>query len=77
MNKEDKQGYIVILCVLAITGLIVIQIVECIKNRERTYEYAKNGEIGVSSNCYLKDDVAFCEKDNIKIIVDNYYIRKD
>lgn len=71
--KEDKQGYIVILCVLAITGLIAIEIAECIKNREKTYEYAKNGQINRSSNCYLKDDICYCEKDNIKIIVDNFY----
>lgn len=73
MSKEDKQGYIVILCVWAITGLIVIQIVECIKNRERTYEYAKNSEIHTSSECKIENDMCVCKEGNTKVAVDYFY----
>lgn len=77
MNKEDRTGYVIIIVIMLITAVIGYQIYKSIVERERTYEYAKNGIIGTSDNCYLKNDIAYCEKDNIMIQVDNFYeVRK-
>ena len=73
MNKEAKTGYIVILVLWVILGLIILRIVNYIQNKEKLYEYAVNEEIGVSSNCYLKEDIAFCENNKELIQVDSYY----
>lgn len=73
MKNNNKQGYIVIAAILFITAIIVIINIEAIKIKEKSYEYALNGEIGVSNNCYLKNDIAYCEVDNTRIQVDNYY----
>lgn len=75
--SNDKQGYLIAGVVLGITAIIVLVNVEYIKNREKYYEYAYNGEIGVSNNCYLKEDIAYCEVDNVRIQVDNYYEVKE
>lgn len=71
--SNDKQGYLIAGVVLLVTALIVLVNEEYIKNREKSYEYALNGEIGVSNNCYLKEGIAYCEVDNVRIQVDNYY----
>lgn len=71
--KKDKEGYVVITVLMIIVVLLAILIVESIANKEKSYEYALNGEIGVSNNCYLKEDIAYCEVDNTRIQVDNYY----
>lgn len=75
--NNDKQGYLIAGVVLLITAIIVITNVEYIKNKEKSYEYAYNGEIGVSNKCYLKNDIAYCEVDNTRIQVDNYYEVKE
>lgn len=61
MNKTDKQGYVVITVLMIIIVLLVILIIERIANREKSYEYAYNGEIGASNNCYLKEGIAYCK----------------
>ena len=77
MNKEDKQGYIVIAVLLAITGLIGVKIYKSIKEEEKSYEYALKQEIGVSSECWLDNGIAKCIVDKKIISVDNYYeVRK-
>ena len=76
MNKEDKQGYIVIVVILVIIGVIVGRMINYITQEEKTYEYVQNGEIGVSNKCYYSDD-AYCEVDNKVIRVDCYYERED
>lgn len=73
MSKTDKQGYLIAVAVLLITAIIVLVNVEYIKNKEKTYEYALNGEIGTSNNCYLTNDIAYCEVEDLRIQVDNYY----
>ena len=75
--KEERTGYIVILCILAILGLIVGRIINYTTQQEKTYEYAQNGEMGVSSNCWLDNGVGYCEVDNKRIRVDNYYLKED
>lgn len=73
MNKEDKQGYIVIIVLLTITGLIVWLMINYTTQQEKSYEYALKQEIGVSSECWLDDGIAKCIVDKEIIKVDNYY----
>ena len=77
MNKEERTGYIIILCVLAITSVIIYKTIKYINQQEKTYEYAQNGEIGVSSNCWLDNGIAKCIVDKEIIRVDNYYLKED
>ena len=77
MDGEDKQGHIIILCVLAITSVIVYKTIIYINQQEKTYEYAQNGEIGISSECWLDNGTAKCIVDKEIISVDNYYERED
>lgn len=70
--KEDRIGIALIIIIAIISGLIALKIYESITEQEKTYEYALNGEIGVSSNCYYSDN-AYCEIDNKVIKVDCYY----
>ena len=70
--KEDRTGYVIIIVILLITAAIGYQIYKSIKE-ERSYELAKNGEIFKSNNCYIKEDIAYCEYEEKVIKVDNYY----
>lgn len=72
MNKEDKQGYAIIIVLIAVLGLIIWLMINYTTQKEKNYEYALNQEIGVSNKCYYSDD-AYCEVDNKVIKVDCYY----
>lgn len=73
MKKEDKQGYVIIIVILLITAAIGYQIYKSITEEEKSYEFAKNGEIFKSKNCYVKDDICYCEYEDKIIQVDSYY----
>ena len=68
--KEDKEGIVIILILMTISAIIISMIYKSIAGIEKTYEYGKNGEIHESNKCYLKNDVTYCEEDNIVIMVD-------
>ena len=58
--------------------MIVIGIIFVLYNifKKRPYEYAINGIIYVSSDCYQTDDtICYCLVDGKYIQVDNYYIK--
>ena len=74
--KEDKEGIVIILILMTISAIIISMIYKSIAGIEKSYEYGKNGEIHKSNKCYLKNDVTYCEKDNIVIMVDYYYTIK-
>ena len=74
--KEDKVGIIIILILMTISAIIISMIYKSIAGIEKSYEYGKNGEIHESNKCYLKNDVTYCEEDNIAIMVDYYYTIK-
>ena len=76
MKKEDKQGYVIIIVILLITAAIGYQIYKSITEEEKSYEFAKNGEIFKSNNCYLKEDICYCEYEDKIIEVDSYYEAK-
>lgn len=74
--SEDKKGIVIILILMAISGVIICMVCKCIADIEKSYEYSKNGEIHESNKCYLKNDITYCEKDNIVVMVDYYYTIK-
>ena len=74
--KEDKVGIVIILILMTISAIIISMIYKSIADIEKSYEYGKNGEIHESNKCYLKNDVTYCEKDGIAIMVDYYYTIK-
>lgn len=73
MMKEDKEGIVIILILMTISAIIISMVYKSITDREKSYEYGKNGKIHESNKCYLKNDVTYCEEDNIVIMVDYYY----
>lgn len=73
MKKEDRTGYVIIIVILLITVVIGYQIYKSISEEEKSYEFAKNGEIYESNNCYLKEDICYCEYEDKTIEVDSYY----
>ena len=75
MKKEDRTGYAIIIVIFLITAIIGYQIYKSITEEEKTYEFAKNGEIFKSNNCYVKDDICYCEYENKLMQIDNYYER--
>lgn len=73
MNKEDKTGYVIIIVILLITAAIGYQIYKSITEEEKSYVFAKNGEMFKSNNCYIREDICYCECEDKIIQVDNYY----
>lgn len=71
--KEDKEGIVIILILMTISAIIISMVYKSIADREKSYEYGKNGEIHTSKYCYLKKGVALCKEDNIMVEVDRYY----
>lgn len=70
--RMKKTNIFKILVLMAFLGLFIFVVANTIKNKEKAYEYALNGEIKVSSNCYYSDD-AYCEVNGKEVMVDNYY----
>ena len=72
--ENDKQGLIIILVLMIFILIMVYFIYDSIKESNITYEYAKNGEIRESKECYQREDgTCFCKEGNNFIQVDNYY----
>ena len=76
MKEEEHKGIAVLLVLIAISSIFIFKVYKTIQELEKTYEYSKNGEIHESNKCYLKNDVTYCEKDDIAIMVDYYYTIK-
>lgn len=74
LSKVDKQGLIVIAIIVVIIVLLVIVMINSAKSHTTTYEYAVDGKIYQSSECYeRKNGDIRCLKDNELVKVDNYY----
>ena len=72
MNNNDKQG----ITIIVICGSLITMITLWLFNSLETtiYEYAINGVIKESKECYQREDgVCFCKEGNNFIQVDNYY----
>lgn len=70
---NDNTGIVVIIVLIVIIGFLINMVINYITSKEKTYEYALNGEIFESNKCYLKKDITYCESDGKMIVVDNYY----
>lgn len=74
MSKEDKQGYIVLAVLIFITSIIICITINSIRVSLIRYEYYKDGEFGISKECYVSDkDVPMCLIDDKFIYVESYY----
>lgn len=75
MDKETKLGIAIIIVLTLLSGVLGHWVIKTIKEYKKTYEFAKNGQIFESDNCYVRevDDNAYCEYKNKIIRVDNYY----
>ena len=73
-NNQTKEAIVVLSVLAIIIAILVTMIVNCIKSRPTTYEYAIDGKIYQSSKCYeRKNGDIRCLKGNELIKVDNYY----
>ena len=72
MDNNDKQG----IAIIVICGILIVLIALWLFSsfETTTYEYAINGVIKESKECYQREDgVCFCKEGNNFIQVDNYY----
>ena len=74
MSKEDKQGLIILGVLMFIACVIICLIINTVRANSTRYEYYKDGQFGISKECYVneKDDL-MCKIDNGFIYVDSYY----
>ena len=74
MNKEDKQGLIILGVLIIIAILIICIIINTIRVNLIRYKYFKGEEIGISKECYVNDkDGCMCLIDDAFRPVDSYY----
>ena len=72
MNK--KMGILAVIAIICIGIYTIIELVAVIKINTREFEYAKDGVIGKSNDCYQNDkEQCFCKIGNNYVFVDNYY----
>ena len=73
-NKEKKEeilGLITVIILLIISFFIGYTV--AIHKDNSIYEFAKDGKVYGSNNCYVKDDIPYCEYKCKFVDVDNYY----
>ena len=73
-NNQTKEAIVVLAVLAVIIALLVVMIVNSIKCKQTTYEYAVDGKIYQSGKCYeRKNGDIRCLKGNELVKVDNYY----
>ena len=73
-NNQTKEAIVVLAVLTIFIALLIIMVVNSIKCRKTTYEYAVDGKIYQSSKCYEKSNGDLrCLKWNEVVKVDNYY----
>lgn len=74
MKKIDKEAIVLIVILIILLTYVFSMMYGAIKESFREYEYAKDGVIGKSKECYQNDDgECLCRIGNNFIDVDNYY----
>ncbi len=74
MKKINKEAILLIVILIILLIYVLSIMFGAIKESFREYEYAKDGIIGKSKECYQNDDgECFCKIKNNFIGVDNYY----
>lgn len=75
--KSDKHDILFVLVIFIFTILSISMIFDYIKPSEKKYEFAVSGEIFKSKNCYLDEDIAYCEYEGSIIQADCYYLKEN
>lgn len=76
MNDNDKQGIAIIVICGILIAIITLWFFSSFETT--TYEYAKDGVIKESKECYQREDgVCFCKEGNNFIQVDSYYEKEN
>lgn len=72
MTKEEKTGLCVfcVICILII--FVIVLIVHSIQLKNKTYEYYKDGQFGISKRCYENKGQCYCAINNEFLEVDSY-----
>ena len=74
MSKEDKQGLIILGVLMFIACVIICLIINTIRANSTRYEYYKDGQFGISKQCYVSEkDTPMCLIDDRFIYVESYY----
>ena len=72
MENSDKQGIAIIIICGILISIITLWFFNSFETT--TYEYAINGVIKESKECYQRgDEMCFCKEGNNFIQVDSYY----
>ena len=78
MKKIDKETVVLIAILIGLLIYVFSMMYGSIKESLKTYEYAKDGVIGESKECYQNEDgECFCRIGNNFVGVDNYYEVED
>lgn len=74
MNNIDKQGYKVIAVLIFIASILICIIINTVRANLKKYEYYKDGQFGISKQCYVNDkDTPMCLIEDRFIYVESYY----
>ena len=75
MTKKKKQcnEWLDVIVVLVILIIIVVAMIIVTLNNSAEYEYYLNEEFGISDECYIKNDNAYCMIDGVSTKVELYY----
>ena len=74
MSKEDKQGLIILGVLMFIACIIICLLINTVRANSARYEYYKDGQFGISKQCYVNDkDTPMCLIDDRFIYVESYY----
>lgn len=74
MSKEDKQGLIILGVLMFIACIIICLLINTVRANSTRYEYYKDGQFGISKQCYVNDkDTPMCLIDDRFIYVESYY----
>ena len=69
--KNDKQGLRILAVLIFMICVLVCILINTIRANLKRYEYYKNGEVGISKECYLN------EKNELMCLIDNKFISVD
>lgn len=76
MNKEDKQGYMILVILMLMAIILGCTTFNAIRAKLIKYEYYKDGQFGISKTCYINDkDECMCLINGKYDYVDSYYIK--
>ena len=74
MKNKTKESIILLIVLVLLLMYVASMAIGAIKESLKNYEYAKDGVIGESKECYQNEDgECFCKIEGNYLYVDNYY----